>query len=196
MKGLQEARFVIESAGLGMLQSNVRLANPRDPYAMELKRYTAKRKKTEEDFLEISRLEWYGGLYSEDDRVIVPSIWIEIMMRDAARKTKQGKNYEPALHVFENPKLIYDGPQDIDKLWEDGRFTDMRTVVVSSRRVMRTRPYFPKWRLEFSMHYIPSVLDYQDIVEKLNTAGLLIGLSTYRPRHGKFEVVSSEMVKA
>ena len=70
-----------------LIQHNVQLANPRNKYVIEMKKLTAKRaKKTEEDLIELSKLEFLGGLYiGADGGVIVTGESIEAMIGGAAR---------------------------------------------------------------------------------------------------------------
>jgi len=186
----QHLKFDIEGVTPGMLQHNVRLANPRDEFTKQIKLITSKRTKTEQDLDELVRLEWYGSLYiNSGGRIIVPSLWIERCFVSAARKIKKGRDYEAALMCTEDPLLQYDGPEDIDALWESGKFIDVRTVVVSRSRVMRARVHFPDWRLTFTIGFLGDVLNRQNIIETLELAGSMIGLSTYRPRFGRFNVV-------
>ena len=48
------------------IMHNSRLADKLDPITRQKAVVAAKRKKTDEDDLEISRLEWLGGLYWDD----------------------------------------------------------------------------------------------------------------------------------
>ncbi len=49
-----------------MMMHNERLANPFDDLTKAIKAISGKRKKTEDDLIEMSRIEWLGGLYSID----------------------------------------------------------------------------------------------------------------------------------
>ena len=40
-------------------------------------------------------------------------------------------------------------------LWNDERFVDVRTVLVTSSRIMRTRPIFSDWSLTFDVAFEP-----------------------------------------
>ena len=54
--------------------------------------------------------------------------------------------------------------------------------------VMRTRPIFREWELEFTVHFMPDIVDEHSLDEAVEIAGKLIGLSDYRPKYGRFEV--------
>jgi hypothetical protein len=43
-----------------------KLVNPLHPLTKELKRFTGKQKKTEEDLMALAKLEWLAGMYLTD----------------------------------------------------------------------------------------------------------------------------------
>jgi hypothetical protein len=80
-----------------LLMHNNQSANPLNMYARATKVFTLKKKKTDQDHMDISRIEWEAGLYFDDDgNVTIPGECIEAMLRNAARKTKNGKSIEDA----------------------------------------------------------------------------------------------------
>ena len=181
-----------------MLMHNNQTCNPLNKYAKVLKGYTSKRGKTDEDIEAIARVEWEAGLYfSPEIGPYVPAINVEVMLRDAATKFKKGTDIKQSARVLppEIP-LQYNGPRDLDSLkkiaysgekinGED--FMDIRAVGVQQRSVMRARPRFNKWAIEFEIEYDDKVFNIDDIVRILAIAGSKIGLSDYRPRYGLFE---------
>ena len=50
-----------------LMMSNPVMANPLHPLARKVSAVAAKRKKTEEDHLEIQYLKWLGSLYFDDE---------------------------------------------------------------------------------------------------------------------------------
>ncbi len=54
-----------------LLMHNGRLANPTDKWTKALKEVTSKKKKTEEDHLEIKKMEWRASLYMDEDETFV-----------------------------------------------------------------------------------------------------------------------------
>lgn len=179
-----------------LLMHSDRLANPLGALTKEIKTYTGKRKKTEEDHLEIARLEWMGGMYY-DAKIgpYVPARNLKALLIEAAKKTKDGPKVRSGCVILEDKlRLEYDGPRDQEGLWKDGRFTDMRTVGVQSSRTMRCRPVFTEWSLEFTVVYDPAVVDPAEIIRFAETGGRLVGVGDYRPAcggdFGRFEVVA------
>ena len=174
-----------------LLLHNGRLADPTDEVVREMKKITAKGKnKTDEDLIELSRLEFLGGMYTDEDgEPCIPGEVLESCLKSGARVAKNGKKIEAGAFVSEyTVPLQYSGPRDVDSLWADKRFVHRAGVKVGQARVIRTRPKFDKWSCEFTVEYQPEVIDREDIVRALEDAGNLKGLCDYRPRHGRFNV--------
>lgn len=170
-----------------------RLANPLDPLTKAKKAVATKRKKTDEDHAELAKMEWEGALYY-DEKIgpFMPGRNIKAMLISAAKKTKDGVRAKTGLIVSEDKiKILYSGPREIGALWADGRFTDIRCVGQMKVRIMRCRPIFPEWTLEFSVIYDPSVVDKSDILRFADAGGRLVGLGDYRVEccgdFGRFE---------
>jgi hypothetical protein len=168
-----------------------RLVNPFDPLTRALKTLTAKRKKTDADLEEIHRIKYAGSLYLGDAKIgpYWPGINIDRMIVDAAKLSRRGMDIKRAFMVLDDMvPLIYDGPRTVDKLYADSRFVDIRSVVIRGQRVMTCRPIFRDWAVEFEAAFDPDVLNREDVIGFFATAGQFIGLSTFRPRFGRFTV--------
>lgn len=182
-----------------LLVHNGRLANPLDDMAKAMKGITGKRKKTDEDLMELQRLEWRGGLYY-DERItpdthveglgpVMPGVCIDATIVSAAKLSKMGATTKRGVMVSEDSVAIeYAGPRDPDKMWESGNFHDTRTVRNQANRVVRCRPKFTEWAITFTVEFDSDVINRQDLIDICNTAGNLVGLCDYRPRYGRFSV--------
>jgi len=177
-----------------LLMHNGQLADPMNPIVRAIKNLTSKgKKKTDDDLAEIARLEWMGGLYIGDDGgPCVPGEVIEAMLKQAAKKTRQGKDADAAIISDGNWPLIYDGPRDPVALWESRRFYKACSAGIQKARVWRTRPMFVKWALRFDVEFMIDVVNRDDVITWINTAGRLIGLCDWRPKFGRFVVVKVE----
>lgn len=187
----EHIEFEIEGVPPGSMMHNGRLANPLDKITQEIKFINKKGvKKTDADHLEVIRLEWYGGLYTnEDGRIIWPGQNIEGMFLKAGKKRRQGDAFKGGLICPEDPLLLYDGPTDVDKLWQAGKNLDVRNIRLKrGPTVLRARPYFPKWGLVFTVGYLPDLLNERDVIEALETASVYVGLSDYAPKFGRFTI--------
>lgn len=182
-----------------MLMHNNQSCNPLNKFAKAMKAITGKHKKTDEDHESLARIEWESGLYYTDATgPFVPSVNVEAMLREAAKKRKLGKAVEQSLRVYplEIP-LQYNGPRDMEGLkkiaysgdkvnGED--FMDIRPVGIQQSTVMRARPRFNKWAVDLEVEADDTVFNQDDIIQIFAIAGTKIGLSDYRPRYGLFEV--------
>lgn len=171
-----------------LLMSNGRMANPLDPAAKAVKRVSGKRNKTDDDYMELARLDHVGGLYIDPDLgpYIPPdNIWKSLYV--AAKKTKRGVKVKEGVFILSgiNP-LAYRGPRDIRGLWDDENFRFITTVVVSGRRVPRCRPLFREWKVDAEGILDPNVIELQELRDVAVTAGQLIGLGDWRPKFGRY----------
>lgn len=177
-----------------LLMHSARFANPLDPMTKAHKSLTSKRKKTDEDHAAISKSEFIGGIYfNETHGVYIPGINVEACMFEAAKMQKLGKTAKRSIIVLEDLiSLDYKGPKDVEKLYEDTRFVDVRAVKVGTSKLMRTRPKFDAWSASFTVTFNPEQIEQRDILKILEDAGSLVGIGDFRPRYGKFSV---EVVK-
>lgn len=173
-----------------LLVHNSRLSDPLDPVAKALKKVNGKRKKTDEDYEEMARLEYAGGLYIDSD--IGPYVPGQNIMRclvDGAKITRQGVNVTRGVFVSTDVNPIsYRGPRDVDGLWKDENFRLRASVKIGMKRIMRCRPMFRDWLVEADAILDPSVLDLAELTAIATTAGQMVGLGDWRPRYGRFIV--------
>lgn len=193
-------RIVIQGARLMM--RNEHLANPFNPYAIELSKFTKKRGKSVEDHLSIAEIEFQGGLYYDKEHgPYIPARCLNKMLVQGARRRKLGKTFEQMVIVEQEVNPVqYEGPRDRKELWgatePDGTrtFADMRLVGVNAARTLRTRPLFRNWACEFVVTVLDGTVNAEDIEAALEAAqviGMLDGRPTYA---GQFTVRSFEEV--
>jgi len=165
--------------------------NPTHPLTLELKKFTSKRKKTEEDNLKVLDLSWRLGLYYDEEvGPYIPAENVEATLRESAKKNKQGKMV--TLGVFVTPDripLLYDGSRDADALMQDMNFRDVKVGVIQRARILVCRPRFNHWSIDFTLDFDETVIDRQDVIEIIKRAGSQIGICDYRPRYGRFEAI-------
>lgn len=185
----------VEIEGIApLVMQSAQLVDPLDEITKAIKRLTAKKtNKTDDDHAAIGRLEFQGSLYMHPEHgPIIPAANVERMLCDAGKLSRLGTKVKMALQVVEDyVPLGYNGPRDLAGLQADPRYHLRTAVVVAKARVMRERPRFPEWNLEFTLAYDNSVLNTEQVRELIETAGRYIGLGTWRPRHGRFEVLKA-----
>lgn len=154
-----------------------------------MKKLTGKRGKTAADLEQLGKLEFMGGLYLDKDLgIILPSDVIEAALNGGARKFKEGMLCKSGMYVASNHKLIFDGPQDPEEMWTDGRFTFQKMVKVQRNRILRTRPIFHEWSAEIEVLYEHTIIDLGQLMKWFIPAGQIVGIGDWRPRYGRFEV--------
>ena len=178
----------LKLSGALLLTSNVRLANKMDEIAREMSTITSKRKKTDEDLIELARLEFIGGLYlTEGGQVGFPSWNVFRSLQDGAKINKLGKAVERAIVPISADivPIKHTGPSDPEEMWLKGCY-DQRSVKVGTSTVTRTRPLFTDWSLDVTLNIDTSILNMDDFNMIVRNAGEMVGIGDYRPRFGRF----------
>lgn len=172
-----------------LLMHNPQMVDPEFDLNVKIKELTAKRKKTTEDLRAIEKLEWHGGLYSENGLVTQPTSKVRKCLINTAKISKMGKTVERALAFNSlNVPLVYDGPKDIDKLFADKRFTSRLSVRIGNKRIMRVRPAFATWKLIVDGIFIDDAgLNMNELVNIVEMSGLVEGIGDNRVNgYGRF----------
>lgn len=174
-----------------MLIHNGRLANPLDPFAKQLHEVTSIRGKTDNVQEEIARLEWLGGMYTDcDGDPCLPGELIEATIRAGARKSKLGKQFLAGVSCDDTSKIEYDGPKDLSSLYADDGHRLSVMVKVGTSKVLRTRPKFDSWEVEFTLRYDPEIVRKEELDRAVKAAGAQCGFGTWRPKFGRFDMIS------
>lgn len=173
-----------------LLMHNVQLASPLNPYSKRLKALNSKRNKTDEDRLEVARVEFEGSLYFDQELgPYLPGQNVFKSLIEGARLTKSGKKIERGLVLLDvMSPLAYKGPRDVNSLWSDGEseFVDIRPVTVQRQKVDRCRPIFRHWSTEAEVMIDPKILEFDELVEVSSSAGRMIGVGDYRLVYGRY----------
>lgn len=175
--------------GTPLLHHSEVLADPLSAPARSLAELTGKRKKTERDLEEIARREWLGGLYYDEKLGPVLPAWNVVRsIQEAARLSKLGKAIERGVFPEDElAKLEYEGPRERDEMWKSRKFAFRKGVKLSGRRVIRTRPIFHEWAVEFVAVVDPTVMDFETFSVLASQAGRYIGVGDFRSgRYGRY----------
>lgn len=185
-------RFKVKFVGVKpLLMHNPQMANPLNSYARELKKYSSKRNKTEEDHIAMSNIEFIASCYFDKEiGFYIPSENIEACITTGAKVSKKGKTIPLAVTVeeFKVPLIHRATAKDQQELFEEDEFQDVRFVTVNRAKILRTRPRFDQWSVEFTVKLDTTLLDTHEFIQVLNDAGQRAGLGDYRPKYGIFEV--------
>lgn len=180
-------KFRLESAS-PLIMHNGQLADPFNAFTKALKKVSGKRKKTDEDFIQMAEIEFRGGLYLEKGKPCIPAEAVEATLLHAAMTKKMGKQAKIGLYCTKNIAIEYEGPKTPDALWADENFRFVKGVRIGQSKVMRTRPIFNEWAGDLEITFNPGVFDEDDIREIVKIAGESIGFLEWRPKFGRFTI--------
>ena len=162
-----------------LVMHNNRCVNPRDPLKKAISAITAKgKRKTEADLDELERLEFVAGLYYDEQMgPYIPSQNIRKMLIEGARKVKLGKQFESGVFITDDVPVQYDGPRDFEDMWKLRDKFAWTTVVGNQKAsILRTRPRFKQWSVEFSVILEESLVSVDDLKTALKHAEIAVGL--------------------
>ena len=164
-------------------------ANPLHPLKKEYNVFSGKRKKTDDDYAQMAKLQWRMGLYyDEKNGVYLPGHMIEASIVSGGKKSKLGKVIKENMEVLTDKAFLeYEGPKKMEKLWEKG-FYDARIVRIGQSRIIAYRPLFLKWAAEFEILFDESNLNKTELMNSLKDAGLYCGVGDYRPKFGRYNI--------
>lgn len=187
----------VELKGINtLMMHSPKTVNPLHPLAIELKKYTSKRKKTEEDLQRISELEWESGLYYDEmNGLHIPVECLQKTLENGAKLFKAGKDIQRYVQFTGAVATLDIGvPFDLEKMRHDMKYYDVRAVAVMRARVIRTRPRFDVWRCEFDLLFDEEHIDVSVIARAFENAGAYIGLCEARALgYGRFATVINEI---
>ena len=180
------------------------MSDPMDPIVRQKNQLTQIRKKTDDIYYEIGKLEFTGLLYLDEEtgQPCIPDyVWRRLFVSTggASKKFREGTLAKTGLVVLGNSLLEYDGPKDVEGMWEAGYYrVDMLPQGGrGGARVRRTRPQFPiGWVTEPTFEIDEDVIrDPETTVTKwMHYGGQRVGLMGWRPTFGRFEVEGVEVL--
>jgi hypothetical protein len=134
------------------------------------------------------KVEAESYLYKDaEGKICVPSVNIKACIREA------GRNYRVSGRRTTFAAMIRAGldikPFPYVPLIHNGWKVDVRPVVVQRSRILRARPRFDDWALEFQIiNQDPTVIHADTLKRILEDAGKYYGLGDFRPEFGTFQV--------
>ena len=178
-----------------LIMHSCQCVNPLLPLSKELKKYTSKRNKTEEDIQHISDLEWESGAYWKDGiGLYIPGENVEATLIGGGKANRKGTDIQKYCTVVDTYiPLEYGENLTKEQLIKDMNYRDVRVMTVQRAKVVRTRPRFDRWEITFNLQYDEKKIDLDTIINAMEYAGDYVGLCDSRPRYGKFVVKVEEL---
>lgn len=128
-------------------------------------------------------------LFKNSDGIIYePSTHIEASITKAALNFKYDKRKSYSEFIKSGVFVTRENIPHLFQAWQ----IFSCPVVVQRQRIVRHRPLFDKWRLEFEIEIFNENIDTKTLKEIFTYAGRFIGIGDYRPRHGRFVVEKFE----
>ena len=183
-----------------LLMNSNRGVNPLEPLVKEMKAITSKgsKKMTDDDQERLLHIKWILGMYMDETvGPYIPSANVEATLKNAAKLIRRGKDTGFGIQVSpDRIPLIYEGPRTFEKLWEDKKFSDFRVgKMKTGSSVNLMRPRFDMWSLKFDIIYDEKVFSDTTIKDLVSEGGQKIGLCDYRPKYGRYDVISITQTK-
>jgi len=134
---------------------------------------------------------------NKDGEIIIPGLNILASIKGASSDFKMGGKGKKTFKTYINSGLEII-PED-PVLIQDGYVLDARPVVIGKARIIRTRPKFEQWKLNFTLRVIDNLLldsnrDGSILREILQSAGQHNGLGDFRPLFGRFTVTKFDKI--
>jgi hypothetical protein len=175
-----------------LLQNNPQTVDPFNFYAKAKKRLTGKKKKTEEDLLEIRRLEVLSKCYFDENiGIYVPSTWISAGIAGASfSRAKVSKAAirscvfptEPKIKLhFADEKLV----KTLDDIPGNPKFVHTLLLKQQQVRIAKCAPIFHGWNFTTSLEFDPEIIDRADLIGILSFVATYVGFGDFRPTYGR-----------
>lgn len=192
---MKTIKFSIEGTTPLMINDD-KAANPLNEFAKQIKVYSQKRKKTEDDILAMFKLQFCAAWYydSKMGYFLKPTCF-EKSLECAAKMKKLGTKFVQGVHVFTTPLLKFkDCDKTPDFLFDNlQEYVDIRNGVLNGKaRITVCRPIINNWSTTVEICYDESLVNEGDIIEAMNNAGAYFGVGTYRKLFGRF---AAKMIK-
>lgn len=171
-----------------MLMHSGQTADPLNKWAKMLKEISGKRNKTDADYEQMAKIEFFAGLYMGENGPVIPAPNIDAMLIGAAKKLREGPVAKSGVFCVQSAPLQYVGPRNADDLWADERFRHVAIVRVQTSRIARTRPIFNEWTATVAVQYEDSIVNAAQVDRWMQIAGSQCGLGDWRPQYGRFSV--------
>lgn len=177
-------KFEITIEGITpLILHNCQMSNPLNKFSKQVKVYTSKRTKTEEDHEKILNIQWESALYWSDSiGLYMPWENLYSCMLKAAKNHKMGQKMGGI--SFSDPigyPIITKNHKSLDLLKKDDNNKFVKMVSIQRSKTLSCRPIFHEWSVSFSFEIDPSFITANEMKTILETMKERGGLGVWRP---------------
>lgn len=191
---MENIKFKIVGVG-SLLMNNPQSVDPFNAYAKAKRVITSKRNKTEEELLELQRLDIESKLYINDEiGVYVPTSWVMAALAQTSFKKAKIAKKDIRSGVFVNDtkaKLFY---RDSDKVKEKSdisgnpEFYNTMLLKQGQVKIAKSTPIFNDWSFTGSLTFDPTVIDRSTLLRILQHCCNYGGFGDFRPTFGRADL--------
>lgn len=188
---IQQAKISITGI-CPLLQNNPQSVDPFNRFTKLKKPLTAKKRKTEEDLLEIGNLDTESKLYFDETlKVYVPTRWLtEQIVTSAYGIIKVGKDkMRGGIFAAEDKaKLIYRGMNKVKTIHDvvfDEQFRHRMILPQQNVRIAKDFPIFHDWSFETVIEFDDTVVDFTGLTSIVKRSAMYVGFGDFRPTFGR-----------
>ena len=180
---------------LPLLMNNPQTVDPFNRYARERSAITSKRKKLDEDLLELRRLDIESKVYFDQELgVYVPSTWVvsSVLANSWTRaKIKKSDIRSAVFPTQPKLRLRYDGEnlvKSLEDLSQNGKFQTVMLLKQQQVKVAKAMPIFHKWSFDVGLEFDDSIIEERTLVGLIEHGAKYGGFGDFRPTYGIAEV--------
>lgn len=175
-----------------LLQNNPQTSDPLNHFSKEMKKITAKRKKQDDDILEMRRIEMRSKLYWDDEiGVYVPSSWVMAMICANSWTRAKIKKSDIRAAVFATEwklALDYKGKRKVKKpldIVDDESFQCVKSLKQGQVRVVKAAPIFSDWSFTCGIEYDDTIISEDELASLIEYGSKFGGFGDFRPTYGR-----------
>jgi hypothetical protein len=188
---IQQAKISI-SGICPLLQNNPQCVDAFNKFSKLKKPLTAKKRKTEEDLIELGNLETESKIYFDDAvKVYVPTRWLtEQIVTSAYGIIKVGRDkMRGGIFASEDKaKLQYRGMKKVSTIQDvvfDEQFRHRMILPQQNVRIAKDFPIFHDWSFETVIEFDDTVVDFTGLSSIVKRSAMYVGFGDFRPTFGR-----------
>lgn len=188
---IQQAKVVITGV-CPLLQNNPQCVDPFNKFSKLKKPLTAKKRKTEEDLIELGNLDTESKIFFDDDlKVYVPTRWLTEQIITSAYgiiKVGRDKMRGGVFAVESKAKLNYRGMKKVQTIQDvvfDEQFRHRMILPQQNVRIAKDFPIFHDWSFETFIEFDDTVVDFSGLSSIIKRSAMYVGFGDFRPTFGR-----------